>query len=154
MPKLATKVVLSDQSQEELRKISKRATAEQRIVLRAKIILAASLGHSNAKISRELKVNVDTVRLWRDRWVALSFLELKELSVEDRLTDAERPGKPSAITEEQRCQIAALACEPPNESGRPISHWTGREIADEMVKRGIVSQISPRYASLLLKKKG
>jgi putative transposase len=44
----------------------------------------------------------------------------------------------------------ALACDQPKE--RPISHWTGREIADEMMVRGIVKQISPRHAARLLKK--
>ena len=58
------------------------------------------------------------------------------------------------ITAEQRCQIAAIACEAPLKSGRPISQWTGREIADELKTRGIVEQISPRHAAYLLKKGG
>jgi putative transposase len=45
-----------------------------------------------------------------------------------------------------------MACEHPEESGRPISHWTGREIADEIKKRGIVDEISPRHAARLLKR--
>jgi hypothetical protein len=45
-----------------------------------------------------------------------------------------------------------LACEAPEKAGRPISQWTGREIADEMVKREIVESISPRHAARLLKK--
>jgi putative transposase len=48
--------------------------------------------------------------------------------------------------------MAALACEPPAQTGRPISQWTGREIADELKGRGIVTQISPRHAARLLKK--
>jgi hypothetical protein len=48
--------------------------------------------------------------------------------------------------------MAALACEAPGKAERPISQWTGREIAEELVKRGIVKQISPRHASYLLKK--
>jgi hypothetical protein len=48
--------------------------------------------------------------------------------------------------------MAALACAAPAKARRPISQWTGREIADEMKARGIVTQISPRYASRLLKK--
>src|SRR5205809_2221987 len=76
------------------------------------------------------------------------------LSIEDRLTDVPRPGKPSSITEVQRCQMATLACEAPEVAGRPISQWTGREIADEMVKRGIVPKISASYASQLVKKRG
>ena len=46
----------------------------------------------------------------------------------------------------------ALACEPPVDSERPISQWTGREIADEIKQRGIVDQISPRHAARLLKR--
>jgi putative transposase len=47
-----------------------------------------------------------------------------------------------------------LACQAPEKAGRPISQWTGREIADEMVTRGIVESISPRHAARLLKKGG
>jgi hypothetical protein len=39
-----------------------------------------------------------------------------------------------------------LACEAPEKAGRPISQWTGREIADELVVRGIVKNISARHA--------
>jgi putative transposase len=39
-------------------------------------------------------------------------------------------------------------------SGRPISQWTGQEIADELKARGIVEQLSARHASYLLKKGG
>lgn len=46
--------------------------------------------------------------------------------------------------------MVAMACEQPKE--RPISQWTGREIAEEMVARGIIQQISPRHAARLLKK--
>jgi putative transposase len=92
------------------------------------------------------------VRRWRERWLALGAASLEELPVEDRLTDAPRPGKPRTITPEQECQIIALACETPSDSGRPISQWTGREIAEEIERRGIVDKISPRHASRLLKR--
>jgi putative transposase len=48
--------------------------------------------------------------------------------------------------------MAVLACEAPAKTGRPISQWTGREIADELKARGIVTQISPRHSARLLKK--
>ena len=114
------------------------------------MILAAAEGKSNAEIARALSVSVDTVRSWRMRWLSLQAIALSDLSVVERLTDAPRPGKPSQITAEQRCQMVALACEQPKE--RPISHWTGREIAEEMMQRGIVPSISPRHAARLLKK--
>jgi len=154
MPKRATKVVLSEKEQEGLTRISRRYRSEQQVALRARIVLAAAQGQSNACIARELKINVDTARLWRDRWVGLQGIDLDTLSVAERLQDAPRPGVKPEITAEQRCQIAALACEVPAKAGRPISQWTGREIADEVMARGIVKQISPRHAARLLKKGG
>ena len=152
MPNRATKVVVTEKEQEVLTRISRRYRSEQQVALRARIVLAAAQGQSNAAIARELQINVDTARLWRDRWVGLQGIDLDTLSVAERLQDAPRPGKQPRITAEQRCQMAVLACEAPSKAGRPISQWTGREIADEVMARGIVKQISPRHAARLLKK--
>jgi putative transposase len=152
MPKRATQVVLSEKEQEGLVQLTKRHRSEQQQAQRARIILAAAPGNSNAQIARELQIHVDTVRFWRDRWVGLQGIDLETLSLAERLQDAPRPGTPPKFTAEQRCQMAAFACEAPLKTGRPISQWTGREIADELVARGIVEQISPRHASYLLKK--
>jgi putative transposase len=152
MPKQATAVVLSEKEQEGLLQITKRHRSEQQVVLRARIVLAAAQGSSNVQIARELSAHVDTVRLWRDRWVGLQGFDLETLSLTERLQDAPRPGVKPKYSSEQRCQIAALACEAPAKAGRPISQWTGREIADELKARGIVEQISPRHAARLLKK--
>jgi hypothetical protein len=91
------------------------------------------------------------VRLWRGRWLALQAVALDDLSLEARLTDAPRPGAPARLTPEQVCRLVALACAAPEESGRPISQWTGRELAAEAIKRGIVDRLSPRHAARLLK---
>jgi putative transposase len=139
-------------TQEGLLQITKRHRSEQQVVLRAHIVLAAVQGSSNAQIARALGVNVDTVRLWRDRWVGLQGIDLETLSLAERLQDAPRPGVKPKFSTEQRCQMAALACEAPTKVGRPISQWTGREIADELKARGVVEQISPRHAARLLKK--
>lgn len=152
MPKRATAIVLSEKEQEGLLQITKRHRSEQQVVLRARIVLAAAQGFSNAQIARELGVNVDTVRHWRDRWAGLQGIDLETLSLAKRMQDAPRPGVTPKFTTEQRCQMAALACDAPAKAGRPISQWTGREIADEMKARGIVEQISPRHAARLLKK--
>ena len=48
-------------------------------------------------------------------------------------------------------QIVAVACRAPCESGRPISRWTPREVADEVRKRGIVETISTRSVGRFLK---
>lgn len=143
-------LTLSQEEQSRLEELVRRHGTPQQLAKRGRMVLGAAEGKRNAEIARELKVSVDTVRSWRGRWISLQAIALSDLSVAERLTDAPRPGKPSQISAEQRCQMVALACEQPKE--RPISHWTGREIAEEMMQRGIVQSISPRHAARLLKK--
>jgi len=145
-------IELTPTEQQELEKLIKRHNLGQQIALRGRIVLAAAEGKNNSEIARELEITLDMVRLWRGRWRDLQPIALADLSVEERLEDLPRSGAPARITAEQRCQIEALACEQPEDSERPISHWTGREIADEIIKRGIVKQISARHARRLLKR--
>ena len=145
-------VILTEAERQGLEKLVKRHTVGQQIALRARIILAAADGSNNTQIGSRLGITPDTARLWRDRWLQLRAITLDDLSVEDRLQDLPRPGAPLRITADQRCQIEALACEEPEEGGRPITHWTAREIADEIIKRQIVEHISPRHAARLLKR--
>ena len=143
-------LMLREQERKELEALVRRHSTPQQVAKRARIVLAAAEGKRNAEIARELEVSVDTARLWRGRWIGLQAVPLSELSIRERFEDMARPGRPSEITAEQTCQMVAMACEQPKE--RPISQWTGREIADEVMRRGIVAQISPRHAARLLKK--
>lgn len=148
----AQEVKLSKAEREGLEKLVKRHKVGQQIALRARIVLAAAGGLKNKEIVAKYAVTADTVRLWRNRWVKLQDISLDDLSIEDRLQDAPRPGAPARITADQRCKIEALACEQPENSGRPITQWSAREIADEIIKREIVTEISPRHAARLLKR--
>jgi putative transposase len=143
---------LSDEERQALEKLIKRHSAPQQLVLRARIVFAADSGKNNAQIARELDIEVRTVRRWRKRWLLLQPIPLKELSIQERLEDLPRPGAPPRITADQRCQIEALACEDPEDAKRPISHWTGREVAEEIMNRGIIDKISARHARRLLKR--
>ena len=113
--------------------VNAHSTAQQ-IALRARIILTVSQGLNNEQVGRAVQVGVDMVRQWRGRWLAGQAIPLTELTAAERLQDLPRAGKPSAITADQLCQITALACEKPEQSARPISQWTGREIADEIMR--------------------
>jgi hypothetical protein len=99
---------------------------------RARIVLRAAKGGPNAAMPTS----------WGWMW--------EDLSARERLEDLPRSGRPAEITAEQVIKIVALACEAPQTSGRPISQWTGAEIAEEVMRRGIVEQISPRHARRLL----
>lgn len=145
-------VALSDEARRELEALVRGHRTAQQAALRARIILAAADGENNSQIARRLGIEADTARLWRTRWLALAPLPLAELRVAERLADAPRPGGPCRITAEQVCRLTALACEAPAASARPISHWSGRELADEAIRRGIVDRLSPRHAGRLLKR--
>lgn len=143
-------LILSEQERKELEALVRRYSTPQQVAKRARIVLLAAAGKRNAESARELTVSVDTARLWRGRWIGLQPIPPSELSLNERFEDIPRPGRPAEITAEQTCQIVVMACEQPKE--RPISHWTGREIAEEVMRRGILPTISARHAARILKK--
>ena len=148
----AIEVILSEEEQTSLEQLVRRHTVGQQIALRARIILAAGQGRTSSTISRELKVSLNTAQRWRNRFANAQTISYDDLSLEDRLQDGPRPGAPARISADQRCKIEALACEKPENSERPISQWTAREIAEEVMKRKIVESISSRHAARLLKR--
>ena len=148
----AVEVNLPEEEQKSLEQLTRRHNIGQQIALRARIILFAGQGQTNSAIARQLDVCIATVQRWRNRWVQSQGISLDDLSAEDRLEDMPRPGSPPKITMDQRCKIEALACETPEKSDRPISQWTAREIADEIIARKIVETISSRHAARLFKR--
>jgi transposase len=144
-------IEFSDKARRELEKLTARHGTGQQKAQRARIILKAAEGKNNAEIAREVEQSIDMVRLWRGRWLELEAIRWEDLSVAERLDDLPRPGAPSHLSADQVCQIEQMACQAPEKTGRPISQWTGREIAAELVARGIVESISPRHAARLLK---
>ena len=146
------KVVLTERERAELERLVRAHTTGQQLALRARIVLMAGDGWNNLQIARELGVDDETPGHWRRRWLQFAEVPLEEVSVAKRLADAPKPGAPPKFTPEHICQIIALACEKPVDCGRPISHWSHGELADEIVRRGIVESISPRHAGRLLKR--
>ena len=149
----ATEVILSEEEQTALEQLVRRHNVGQQMALRGRIILSAGKGQTNSAIARELKVSINTAQRWRNRFAKAQNISYSDLSLEDRLLDGPRPGAPARITADQRCKIESMACEAPENSERPISQWTAREIADEVMKRKIVADISARNAARLLKRR-
>jgi putative transposase len=144
-------VVLTAEARRELERLVCAHKTPQALVRRARVVLLAAMGYSNVDIARLVPMDEEAVGLWRRRWVCARNAPVDELSVAGRLSDAPRPGAVPRLSPEQVCQIIALACEQPSDSDRPISQWSHRELADEIVRRGIADRISPRHASRLLK---
>jgi len=158
-----TPITVSARLRTILQSIPRRHTAPQRLVRRVTIVLALADNPAVEAVAAQLGLNRLTVRLWRDRWLQAADT-LRQAEQEDAadaplldlieriLTDAPRPGKPATFTPEQLVQLVAVACEPPGKSGRPVDHWTSRELADELKKRRIVTAISPRSVGRFLKR--
>jgi putative transposase len=145
-------VELTAEERRDLEGLVRRHKTGQQLAGRARIVLRAADGLNTSAVARELVLEPDTVRLWRQRWLRVSGVAVSDLPVAARLADAPRSGTPARITPEQMARIVALACEAPAESGRPISQWRTTELAAEIARRGIVDTISPRHAARLLKR--
>ena len=173
-------IILTPTQRETLQRLERRQRSSQQLVRRVRIVLEAASGASNTRIARLLGIDRGQVRTWRKRWLECAARliaaeeEAKEKAgedvddrdrstngvlitevVEEVLADEPRPGTPPTFTPEQVVRIVALACEDPQEeSGRPITHWSTAELADEAVKRGIVQSISPRSVGRFLGRGG
>ena len=163
MPWMAQKIELSERQREVLERIVRRRTESQRVAQRARIVVLAADGQSNRAISREVGLERHQVGVWRNRWLedcdrlvaaeSESESDFEEL-LRDALRDEPRSGCPPKFTAEQVTLIIAVACEEPEESDRPVSHWTSGELSAEVIQRGIVPQISPRQVGRFLKRSG
>jgi hypothetical protein len=161
MPSEATKVVLSERQRAALERLARARLSPAFLVERCHIVLMSADGVANEEQARQLAVDRQRVRRWRKRWgsVAERLAEAEQENATDShlenlvvglLTDLQRSGTPPKFTAEQVASLISLACEPPEDSGRPVSHWTPFELSLEAVKRGIVESISPRQVDRFL----
>jgi len=123
MPRISHRPKLSF-TQEELDyliKLSRSRNQSASIVKRSKIILLSYQGKNDAEISRELKIDYKTVRLWIQR--------VLDLGVKEGLVEKPRSGKHQDISAESRARVVSLACMKPKDLGYPYEIWTQRLLA-------------------------
>lgn len=157
----AEKPNLTEKQSKLLNEIVNSRTSRHDHIQRAKIILDSFKGFSDRKIASRLSISRITVAVWRQRWLGntnrLILIDEEEFGIEYKnsilniLSDAPRPGTPAKFSPEQICQIINVACECPDDSGLPLSHWSLSSLADELVKRNIVDSISTSQLSVFLK---
>ena len=116
-------VVLGGGERAELERLVRAHTTGQQLAVRARVVLLAADGVNTGEVARALGLDVGTARQWRARWLA--FREVPP--------------------------CAAGAAERPADAGRPIGQWSARELAGEIVRRGITERLSPRHAARALK---
>jgi putative transposase len=154
-------VTITEGERQVLEPLARARTAPQRLVERCRIVLLSAEGWANETQAAELGIDRQCVRRWRHRWAkarsALDAAKRRDASAKDLekliigiLSDDDRCGAPPKFTPEQIAAIIALACESPEASGLPVSHWTPPELAKEATKRGIVESISPRQVDRFL----
>ncbi len=133
--------------------------------LRIQIILASE-SMQNKDIAIGLGCGLETVRRWRKRWYEnrkeLGALEYGHAGeppatkskllekIRAILSDSKRSGAPCIIAESEVDRLIALACEPPEKYGYPVTHWTHVLLSQQAIKMGI--QVSPSHVGRLIKK--
>ena len=156
----AARVTLTESMYIVLRRLVNSRMTAQSIATRMLVVLLAFERLSNTEISKRVNLGRQQVGLWRRRWRdsldALLAIEISESAAEleraitSVFRDAPRSGSPGKFTAEQVIGIISIACELPSHSGRPVTTWTGRELADEAVKRELVDSISSSQVNRFL----
>jgi hypothetical protein len=157
----AAKVQLTTVMEEILDELSSSRNIGNAIVTRAKIVLMAMRKHDNQTIGICFAIGRKAVGVWRRRWrdsypalLAMQFTESRaefRRAIIECLKDAQRSGSPGYFTCTQIVGLIGIACELPELSGRPVTTWTGRELADEAQKRGLVHSISVSHVNRILR---
>lgn len=161
MPGKPVQIIVTARQREVLETLVRTRSTSQRLAERCRIVLMSAEDRLNQHQADSLHVDRQRVRRWRGRWndarVLLAEAEDEGASDKDfralviwTLSDSERSGTLPKFSPEQVASIIALACEPPAESGLPVSHWTPVELAREAIKRGVVDSISPRQVDRFL----
>lgn len=94
-------IVLRDEDRWRLSSLARSGAAEHRLVVRARIVLAAAEGEENASIATRLGVALNTVIKWRKRFFEEGM---------DGLSDRKRSGRPRSFSPSgpRRGQAAGL----------------------------------------------
>ena len=122
----AVPVRLTIKRRRKLEQIVRAATSPQRLVLRARIVLLAAGGMTNAGIARQLGCSVAVVRTWRGRFAVRGI---------PGLFDKPRSGRPEVHGPSARLGVVALATSVPPEGE---SQWSHPLIASHLRERGLV----------------
>jgi transposase len=118
MPLVAVQIMLSDEERDALEGVVRSSTSEQRMVTRARVVLAAAAGKPNRQIAGEVGLSERKVGVWRNRFAERRLEGLRDLP---------RPGKPRVYDHDKQVEVFKTACSPPPEGE---THWTVRSLAD------------------------
>jgi len=116
--RVAVAITLTEEERSRLQRLARGRSVEARLVLRAKIVLAAAEGRENKDIAVELGTLRKTVGLWRQRFASGRLASIEQ--------DAPRGGRPATARQEVAAQIVATTTQ---ERPRQATHWSTRSLA-------------------------
>jgi transposase len=116
--RVAKVIVLSQEERTTLTKLSRGRSTQARVVLRAKIVLAAAAGQRNDHIAEKLRCTRRTVSTWRNRFA--------EARVAGILKDAPRGGRTPTV---RVAKEAVILRKTTQETPENATHWSTRTMA-------------------------
>jgi transposase len=134
-------VKLTPKERQRLLAVVNKGQNKAAVIRRAHILLKSDEGKSDRQISELLYIHEDSVRNTRKRFV--------EGGLQAALEDKAKPKREPKLNEQRQAHLVAMACsQPPAGQAR----WTLELLVAQLVKDGIVTDISPEAVRLALKK--
>ena len=109
---------VSDEDRAELERLARSPTTEQRVAMRARIVLLSGEGVGTGEIVERLGITTSTITLWRDRY--------EREGVRGLLKDAPRSGRRPTISKEQVIEVVRRTLD---ERPEGATHWSTRTLA-------------------------
>lgn len=123
-------LTLTEEERSALQRLARRATSEQRVAFRARIVLLCAEGLTGIVVAERLGTTRATVGKWRSRFVESRL---------DGLLDEPRPGAPRKIGDEEIERLIAKTLE---ETPKDATHWSTRSMAKAVkVSQSTVSRV-------------
>jgi hypothetical protein len=157
----ATEISMSENEKRILTEFARSTHHPLHLKIRSGIVIRAAEGSSNNSIERDMGIDKDQVKRWRDRYgknqERISLVEKEtphklRSTIIEALSDSQRSGGPAKFRDEQVATIIAMACEGPEKFGLPVSHWTPGLLRKKAIEHGIVDEISVRQVGRFFKR--
>jgi transposase len=120
MARPATLITLTDEDRATLKSWERATTTEQRLALRARIVLAAAAGEATQAIAERLGQRPATVSEWRRRYAQAGIVGLQ---------DKPRTGRPRQYEQQDEQRILQLLDQDPPAG---YAEWNGRLLAEAL----------------------